>query len=208
MEVMDAITSLTATMAEAAIITTCMPIRVPFIVEVAATTSVLMPHVLVHMLHLVTLPVLQGTREWTMGAMTTTVATMASTIVVEATTTIAAILAAVRAKAAAMVVATTMAIVAVQARVEATTALLTPSRTTAVARCASRRAEERNEFRAALCVAQVVPLVQQALHASAAAVRIVEAVPLTAAARMEVVHVVAPAEADRMVVDIRDAKSE
>ena len=57
-------------------------------------------------------------------------------------------------------------------------------------------------------MAQVVPLVQQALHASAAAVRIVEAVPLTAAARMEAVRVVAPVEADRMVVDIRDAKSE
>ena len=193
-------------MEEAAIITMCMPILVPSIAEVVATTSVLTPHVLVHTQRLVTLPVLQGTREWIMAAMTTTVATtMASTIVVEAMTTIAAILAVAQTKAAAMVAATTTAIVAAPAKAEATTVLHTPSRATAVARCASRRAADRNAFRAAQCVAPAALPVQQAHRTSAAAVRIMEAAALTAEVRVE-----APTEEDqaRMAVDIRDAKTE
>ena len=88
----------------------CMPISVPSIAVAVATTSVLTPHVPVRTQRPVTLLLLQGTREWITGVMTTTVATtMASTIAVEATTTIAAILAAVPTKAA-MVAATTTAI--------------------------------------------------------------------------------------------------
>ena len=192
-------------MVEAAIITTCMPISVPSIAEVVVTTSVLTPHVLVITQRLITLPVHHGTREWIMDAMTITVATtMASTIVVEAMTTIAAILAVARTKAAAMVAATTTAIVAAPAKAEATTVLHTPSRATAVARCASRRAADRNAFRAAQCVAPAALPVQQAHRTSAAAVRIVEAAALTAEVRVE-----APTEEDqaRMAVDIRDAKN-
>ena len=137
-------------MVEAAIITTCMPISVPSIAVAVATTSVLTPHVLVHTQRLVTLLLPQGTREWIMVAMTTTVATtMASTIVVEAMITIAAILAAVPTKAA-MVVATTTAIVTEVSTAEAATiAVRTPSRATAVARCASRQAADLIAYRAA-----------------------------------------------------------
>ena len=137
-------------MVEAAIITTCMHILVPSIAEAVVTTSVLTPHVLVHTQRLVTLLLPQGTREWIMVAMTTTVATtMASTIAVEAMTTIAAILAVARTKAAAMVAATTTAIVAAPAKAEATTVLHTPSRATAIARCASRPAADLSAYRAA-----------------------------------------------------------
>ena len=150
MEVTDVITSPTATMEEDAIITTCMHILVPSIAEAVVTTSVLTPHVLVHTQRLVTLPVLQGTREWIMAAMTATVATtMASTIVVEATTTIAAIPAEVPTKVAAMVEATTTAIVVAPAKAEATTVLHTPSRATAVVRCDSRPAADLSAYRAA-----------------------------------------------------------
>lgn len=201
-------------MEEAATITTCMPISVLSIAVAVATTSVLTPHVLVITQLLITLPVHQGTREWIMGAMTTTVATiMASTIVVEAmttiaaeaTTTIAAILEAVPTKAEAMVAATTTAIVAEATTAEvATIAVRTPSPATAVARCVSRRAADRNAFRAAQCVAPAALPVPQAHLTSAAAVRIVEAAALTA-----VVRVVAPTEVvrARMVVDIKDAKT-
>jgi hypothetical protein len=127
-------------MVVAATITTCMPISVPSIAEAVATTSVLTPHVPVITQRLITLLLPQGTREWIMDAMTTTVAmTMASTIAVEATTTIAATLAVVPTKAEAMVAATTTAIVAEATTAEVTTiALRTPSPATAVARCASR----------------------------------------------------------------------
>jgi hypothetical protein len=130
---------------------------------------------------------------------------MASTIAVEATTTIAAILAAVPTKAA-MVAATTTAIATVVSTAEAATiAARTPSRATAVARCASRRAADLNAFRAAQCVALAALPVQQAHLTSAAAVRIVEAAALTAEVRVE-----APTEEDqaRMVVDIKDDKTQ
>ena len=145
------ITSPTATMVEVAIITTCMHILVPSIAEAVVTTSVLTPHVLVHTQRLVTLLLPQGTREWIMAAMTTTVATtMASTIVTEAMTTIAAILAVARTKAAAMAAAMTTAIVTEVSTAEAATiAVRTPSRATAVARCASRQAADLSASRAA-----------------------------------------------------------
>lgn len=145
-------------MEEDAIITTCMHILAPSIAEAVVTTSVLTPHVLVHTQRLVTLPVLQGTREWIMGAMTTTVATtMASTIVVEAMTTIAAeamttivVEATTTIMAEAMVAATTMVIATEASTAEVTTtALRTPSPATAVARCASRPAADLSAYRAA-----------------------------------------------------------
>ena len=195
-------------MAEVAIITTCMHILVPSIAEAVVTTSVLTLHVLVITPLLTTLPVLHGTREWIMAAMTTTVATtMASTIVEEATTTIAAIPAVVPTRAA-MVAATTTAIVVATSTEVATIALHTPSQATAVARCVSRRTADLSAYKAARCVAQAAPPVQQALRTSAAAVRIAEAAPLTAEVRMAEVRVEVPTEADHMVVDIRDAKSE
>ena len=194
-------------MVEAAIITTCMHILVPSIAEGVATTSVLTPHVLVITSLHITHPALHGTRDWFMAAMTTTVATtMASTIVEEATTTIAAILAVEPTKVV-MVAATTTAIVVATSTEVATIALHTPSQATAVARCVSRRTADLSAYKAARCVAQAAPPVQQALRTSAAAVRIAEAAPLTAEVRMAEVRVEVPTEVAHTVVDIRDAKS-